>query len=215
MLPKGVSFHVTRLLLEHGTPEALDAMAGQAPAAAQLLKTSRVHAICYGCTIGSLYRGKSGERELAARLEDAASTPVVMMAASAAEALATLGAKRIAVANPYTAKINDLVQRYLQESGFEVAAIETLPTPESWDITKIKPNQVVNLAKAALRRGGSVDTLFLSCGNMRTIDVIDRIERETGCPTVSSNQALLWAALKATGVSEPVVGFGDLLANRL
>jgi maleate isomerase len=138
-----------------------------------------------------------------------------MMAASAAEALATLGAKRIAVANPYTAKINDLVQRYLQESGFEVAAIETLPTPESWDITKIKPNQVVNLAKAALRRGGSVDTLFLSCGNMRTIDVIDRIERETGCPTVSSNQALLWAALKATGVSEPVVGFGDLLANRL
>jgi maleate isomerase len=215
MLPKGVSYHVTRLLLERGTPEALDAMTSKAPEAARLLKTSRVNAICYGCTIGSLYRGRAGESELGARLEDAASAPVVMMAASAAEALAALGARRVAVANPYTAQINELVLRYLEESGFEVAAIATVSISESWNITMLKPDEVVALARTALQRAGSADALFLSCGNMRSIDVIDRIEKETGCPTVSSNQAMLWKALKVIGISESVPGFGSLLQDRL
>jgi maleate isomerase len=210
MLPKGVSFHVTRLLLETGTRDALDRMATSAPEAARLLKTSRVHALCYGCTIGSLYRGRAGERELAERLEDATSTPAVMMAASAAEALVALGAQRIAIANPYTSEINELVRGYLEEYGFTIKAIETISIADSWSITKLQPEEVLALARAALLRAGSVDALFLSCGNMRTIDVLDRIERETGCPTISSNQAMLWRALRLVGVSDPIPGFGRL-----
>lgn len=211
MLPKGVSFHVTRLLLECGTTEALDAMAKQAPDAAALLKTSRVHAICYGCTIGSLYRGRAGEDELARKLSDVASAPAVMMANSAVEALRALGASRIAVANPYTAETNARVRAYLEECGFEIAAIETASIAESWNITKLRPDEVYALAVRAIERAGRLDALFLSCGNMRSIDVIARIEADTGVPTISSNQAMLWKALRTVGVNEPLPGFGRLL----
>jgi maleate isomerase len=210
MLPKGVSFHVTRLLLERGTAESLDHMASQAPEAARLLKTSRVNAVCYGCTIGSLYRGRAGEADVARRLAEAAGAPAVMMAASAAEALHSLGAKRIAVANPYTAEINALVRCYLQEWDFDVKLIEHLSIPESWSITKLTPQDVMTLALSTLRRAGTVDGLFLSCGNMRTIETIGRIESETGCPTVSSNQAMLWRVLRTVGVTDSLPGFGRL-----
>jgi maleate isomerase len=187
ILPKGVSFHVTRLLLERATAAALDAMAARAPEAAYLLKTSRVNALCYGCTLGSLHRGRPGEQELANKLSEAASAPAIMMADSAVQAL--------------------------EGRGFEIAVIETVSIPESWNITKLKSQDVFDLATRALRKAGKVDALFLSCGNMRTIDVIERIEAETGVPTISSNQAMLWKALQTVGVNGPLPGFGRLLGR--
>ena len=210
MLPKGVSFHVTRLLLERGTEEALDAMAQMAPEAAMLLKTSRVDALCYGCTIGSLYRGRSGEQELASRLAEASAAAVVMMADSAVEALRVLGARRVAVANPYKPEINRLVRNYLEEAGFEVTTIESMTIAESWDITKLTPQDVYDLAKRALAVG-TPDAIFLSCGNMRTIETIARIEQDFGIPTISSNQAMLWNALRKVGVKASLPGYGQLM----
>lgn len=213
MLPKGVSHHVTRLLLERGTPEALDAMAGRAPEAARLLKTSRVDAICYGCTIGCVYQGRAGEAALSSKLADAAAAPSVMMADGAVEALRAFGARRIAMANPYTQETNVFLRRYLEERGFEVATIEAASIADSWSITRLTSNEVFALAEHALGNAGNVDALFLSCGNMRTIDVIERIEAEFGLPTISSNQAMLWQALKVVKVTEPIRGFGRLLDN--
>ncbi len=213
MLPKGISFHVTRLLLERGTTESLDSMAERAPEAASLLKTSRVQAICYGCTIGSLYRGRENEMALAARLAEAAGAPAVMMADSAAEALKSFGARRIVIANPYTSETNERVKVYLSERGFDVVAIEAMSIAESWDITKLKPSDVRDLTIGAVRKAEKVDAIFLSCGNMRTIDVIEGIERETGLPVISSNQAMLWKALHTVGFKEPFRGFGRLLSQ--
>lgn len=213
MLPKGVSFHVTRLMLERATTESLDRMAHDAPAAARLLNTSRVHALCYGCTIGSLYRGRKGEDALVASLQEVVSVPVLTMARSAAEAMNSLGLRTIAVANPYTQEINDLVRAYLEESGFIVRTIVAEPFAESWRITELAPADVIALAKRTIAEAGEIDGLFLSCGNMRTVDVIDAIEKDTGYPVVSSNQAMLWAALKAIDVREPISAFGRLLAR--
>jgi maleate cis-trans isomerase len=43
------------------------------------------------------------------------------------------------------------------------------------------------------------------------MDAIERIERETGKPVVSTTQASIWAALRAIGWTEPVSGYGRLL----
>ncbi len=214
MLPRGVSFHVTRLLLERATPESLDRMVHEAPAAARLLRTSHVDALCYGCTIGSLHRGRAGEDALVAALREVVSVPVLTMARSTVEAMRSLGFRSIAVANPYTTEVNELVLRYLDESGFVVKRLVAEPVAESWGITDLSPADVGALALRAIREAGEIDGLFLSCGNMRTVDAIDSIERETGCPVVSSNQALLWSALQAIDVREPIRGFGSLLAQQ-
>jgi maleate cis-trans isomerase len=46
---------------------------------------------------------------------------------------------------------------------------------------------------------------------MATFPIIERLEREIGCPVVTSNQALLWASLRALGIAAPMAGFGKLL----
>jgi maleate isomerase len=41
--------------------------------------------------------------------------------------------------------------------------------------------------------------IFLSCTNLRTLDVIDALEAELGIPVVSSNLALAWDMARRTG----------------
>src|SRR5678809_373413 len=43
------------------------------------------------------------------------------------------------------------------------------------------------------------------------MDVLARVERETGKPVVSTSQASVWAALRIIGHREPVNGYGRLL----
>jgi maleate cis-trans isomerase len=43
------------------------------------------------------------------------------------------------------------------------------------------------------------------------MDAIERIERETGKPVVSTTQATIWAALRAISHNEPIEGYGRLL----
>ena len=64
--------------------------------------------------------------------------------------------------------------------------------------------EVYNLAPEA-------DGIFISCGAMRGLDIIDRLEKETGKPVTTSNQAAVRAILKLAGVWQPVQGYGRLL----
>jgi maleate cis-trans isomerase len=43
------------------------------------------------------------------------------------------------------------------------------------------------------------------------MDAIERIERETGKPVISTSQASIWAALRAIGYSAGVSDYGRLL----
>jgi maleate cis-trans isomerase len=44
-----------------------------------------------------------------------------------------------------------------------------------------------------------------------TPSVVDALERRTGRPVVASNQATIWASLRALRLVEPIRGFGRLL----
>jgi len=41
--------------------------------------------------------------------------------------------------------------------------------------------------------------VFLSCTNLRTLDIIDPLEQALGIPVISSNQALAWHMARQTG----------------
>jgi maleate cis-trans isomerase len=43
------------------------------------------------------------------------------------------------------------------------------------------------------------------------MDAIERIERETGKPVISTAQASIWAALRIIGHKESITGYGRLL----
>jgi maleate cis-trans isomerase len=75
-----------------------------------------------------------------------------------------------------------------------------------------EPEAVVRFAAAACRP--EADALLCSCTAWRSVEAVDALERRTGKPVVTSNQATIWMALGALGVSAPVRGFGRLFERR-
>lgn len=45
------------------------------------------------------------------------------------------------------------------------------------------------------------------------MEAAEALEQRTGKPVVTSNQAMVWAAFRKLGLTEPVEGFGSLLSN--
>jgi maleate isomerase len=71
------------------------------------------------------------------------------------------------------------------------------------------PESVAEFAARACRP--EADALLCSCTACRSVEAVAAIERRTGKPVVSSNQATIWTALRALGATDPIAGFGRLL----
>ena len=211
MLPRGVSYLVTRIPLKATTPEELLKMGEHAIEAAKLLASANVDLICYGCTVETILKGMDYDKTLTEDLKKVTGVPAKTMASAVVEALKEFKAQKIAVVTPYVEEINKLEKAFLENIGFEVVYEKGLGITETVEIAKISPTTVYRLGKEALSKAPQADILFISCGNLRTIEIISALEKDTGKPAVSSNQALLWSALREVGVKESIHGFGSLL----
>ncbi len=52
--------------------------------------------------------------------------------------------------------------------------------------------------------------VFISCSNLRTLDIIEKLERDLGKPVITSNQASLWGMLRLIGDRRAIPGAGRL-----
>lgn len=211
MLPRGVSYLVARIMLRASTLEEVEKMGEFELEAAKLLATADIDLICYGCTIGSMLKGAGYDKTLAANFQKATGVPTKTMTTAVMEALNELGARKLAVATPYSAEINKLEKAFLENNGFEVMYEKGLGITDTVEIAKVSPAAVYRFGKEVFSKAPEADILFLSCGNLRTIEVLSVLEKDLGKPVISSNQALLWSALRAVGVKESIHGFGSLL----
>lgn len=211
MLPRGVSYLVARMPLKATTPEELLKMGEHAIEAAQMLASASVDLLCYGCTVETVLQGIEYDQRLTRELEEATGIPAKTMAGGVVEALRELKARKLAIVTPYVQEINEREKRFMETIGFEVVYEKGLGISDTVEIAKIPPGVVYRLGMEAMAKAPEADTLFLSCGNMRTIEILSVLERDMGRPAISSNQAFLWAVLKAAGVDEPIYGFGSLL----
>jgi maleate isomerase len=62
------------------------------------------------------------------------------------------------------------------------------------------------------RRRPDAEAYFLSCTNIRAMAAIAPLERALNVPVISSNQAMLWHALRKAGVADKLQGYGRLLS---
>jgi maleate isomerase len=194
-VPPGVAFPVTRLALSGASEADYADMAGRAPDAAAILANAGADVIGYACGIGSLYRGPVAERALMERLTDAAGgRRVIGMAEAALSEVKRLGARRVTLLTPYAASVNALVQSYVEACNVSVAATVSLPVASAIAAAGLRPEQTVQAAVKAVA-AAYTDLVWIPCSNVRAIDLCHQIEVETGCPCISSNQALLTVML--------------------
>jgi maleate isomerase len=204
LLPPGVTAHFTRI--GEYDPDAVpdvDEMesfsASDAAGAARLLVAADVGVIAYGCTSGTFFRGAAFDREVRDGIAAAAGVPVVTAAGSLVAALGRLDVRRVAVAAPYVPELLDRAVAFLEESGLDVVG-RACPRERLTSVGQraLGPQDAYELAMEA--DSPDAEAIVLSCTDLRSVEAIDAIERDCGKPVVTSNQALVIAALGHLGI---------------
>jgi maleate cis-trans isomerase len=211
MAPRGVSIHGARmLLLGKATEESYHQMGADTERAAKELATAEVDVIAWGCTSGSVILPHA---TLEKRMEEASGIPAVTTTGSVLAALSAVGAKRIALGTPYVDFVNEAEVKYIEDAGFEVVAWYGLRLGDTQEerrgIGRVPPESLFRLVRYIDRP--EADTIFLSCTNMATVEMIADLEEEVGKPVVTSNQATFWRSLRTIGLPDRLEGFGSLL----
>jgi len=203
-----MSVHTQRISHTADTEENLMWMGTQVPAAAQLLAHAKVGVICYGCTAGGFLKGPQYDREIGDQIKAATGIPGATSASAITDALRALGVTRVSVATAYEPWLNEKVKQYLEAAGFEVLAIQGFGTQAHAAVT---PDRVAALAKDVDRPGAQA--VFISCSNLRTLEIIESLERDLGKPVVTSNQGSMWKMLRLVGDRRAVPGAGRLFRD--
>ena len=130
----------------------------------------------------------------------------------AVEALRRLEARKIVIASPFADDQNQLLKKFLQDSGFEVAAVKGLAVPLI-DIGRMPAQASYQLAKDAFRMAPDAQGIYMPCAQMPTFRNIAPLETDLGVPVVTSFQGMLWHAFNILGIREPIRGYGRLLES--
>jgi maleate isomerase len=212
VLTEGVTAYETRMRVEGDlTFEALRKMTGDAEAAAELLRQTGVDFICYCCMASTIVKGWDWERRLLAQFADKARKGVASANSALKDALMLVGARRLALLTPYPESLNALLPEFFAAGGFEVKTIAGPQIQEVSTVRELSPDRIYDTARALAR--DEVDAVCLLATDMQTFPIIDALERDLGLPVLTSNQALLWASLRALGINAPVDGLGRLLRS--
>lgn len=207
--PVGVAFVGSRYRMETNDRASHDRMLEELERAARELATAAVDVIIQCSTLAALHR----EAEIRNRITAATGVPGLTVLGSMEAALGAIHAHNVALASPYTDAQNDELAQHLESLGFHVVGTSGLGKEKSTEFGSEEPHVFYNHGKALARRSPDADTLLLSCGNTRTFEILEPLEWDTGLEVISSNQAALWNTLRASGIGEPIHGFGRLLAS--
>jgi maleate isomerase len=215
LVPPDVSVHITRTPFHTGSVGIPLARAVAEPAEAAAAVGSLVaiepDVVAYACTSGSFVHGLAGEHALREGMLAAGARAAVTTSGGLLEALRSLGARRVALGTPYVAELGGLLAGFLEEAGFEVASLVNLDLDAG--IADVGVSEVQRLADAAMAAAQTdddvddvPDALFLSCTNLRTVDLLPALAARYGIPVLSANQVTMWAALRAAGIETPPSG---------
>jgi maleate cis-trans isomerase len=211
--PVGVAFADTRTLLEAANEQGLAAMMTQVVRAARELATAQVDLIVQCGAPGIFLRGTGYDDEVIAQIHEATGIRSTTMMTATVDAMRAVGIRRVAVASIYIDEVNAKLETFLEEAGFEVTAIEGLQIVAPADCIGLEPDRSYRMARSVFEQQSGADGILISCGSFPTFEILDALERDTGVPVISSNQATLWKALRMLDLPDRIPGLGQLFAR--
>ena len=197
--PAGTSVHTARMYMEDTTADGENRMLDEfALPAARDLGTARPDVVVFGCTSAGALRGNDYDTMLCQRISEVAGAPVVSTIASVRTAIEAAGASRIGVVTPYVDQLNEKIKASIEADGPRVVRIAGLGITENYTIAGVGQDDIVGFAVRALgdlAESGAIDLVFASCTNFGAMAARPAIAERLGLPVVTSNQAVLDAAL--------------------
>ena len=213
LFPSGVNFIGNGVGLPGGmTIEGYEeAIPRVLPKAADLAKQGAGVISVFGSSI-TFYKGAKFHDDLIRQVEKATGRKATTQSNGLLDGLRTANARRVAVATAYTDTVTERLKIFLQEYGFEVTAAKGLGferIPEGAATHDI----LLKLGTDVYANSKKADALVVSCGALRTLDLIVPVEGVIKVPVVSSTPHGLWHGVKLLGVNARVRDYGMVMAK--
>ena len=212
-LPADVTLHTGRVAYRDITPEEQMRCVLELETESKKLADAEVDVIVFAATAPTLAKGKGYDRELIARMEDASGRPATTAATAFLDALACIGAKRIAIGAPWSRTMDKPMVAFMQAHGFTVVHSEVVGIVASIELGRVGPESAYELGLRADRP--DADAIIMPGGNWRCMSIVERLEQKLGKPVLSNNAVSLWAGLRMLGRDGGIEGYGMLLRDHL
>ncbi len=214
-VPDNVTVNYNRLSRPHSvsTKDSLLSMVPSLERAARDLAQVHPEVILFACTSGSFLEGRGKEDDLARRIREYTGIPGITTSMAVVDALHALRMKRIYMITPYPDDINEEEVEFLAHYGVQVTGYDSFRCTVTEHTAAVSSEAVAELALECRDEIAQGDGLFISCTQLLTMDRIESLESAFDRPVVTSNQATLFAGLKALGVSTQGLRGGRLFES--
>ena len=207
-----VAFYATRIMAKGNlTGEAVLKMEATVDRAVDELVATGVDVIVYADMVTTFIMDRNWNEIRTAEIANRAGIPCVSAWTALREALEGLKIERFGVGTPYPADIHELVPDYFTDKGYVITADDTLDVLSMSEVAKVKSELIFRVARSISL--APAEAVVLLATDLHTFDILDEMENELGIPVLSSNQTILWAALKTVGYSAATHGPGRLLSQ--
>lgn len=208
--PDGVVAHTARLRMTGPYFMELDALLPKVSEAAEMLADAICGSIVFHCTANSMAAGLAGEKRIAGAIEKATGLTAATTASATMAAFEALEAKRVVLVSPYLRAPHEHEIEFLEEAGCEIVGERNLGLAGSEAYSAMPPSDWVDTLRAM--KNDRADVYFASCANIRVIEALEEMEDILDAPVVTSNQLVIWQALRLAGIKDPIPGLGRLAA---
>jgi maleate isomerase len=208
-LPQGCAAYATRIMARGDlTPAAVRRMERDVDAAMAAISATGVDVIAY-CDMVTTFIMDPGWNEAAMqRFSAATGVPCISAWTALRDALARLGARRVAVGTPYPAAIHALVSPFFLRNGFEVKTHASLEILAMREVPTVGAERLAEFVRKLDPSG--CDALVLLATDLPTFASIAALEDRYGIAVLTSNQTILWRALRELGAAVAVANLGKI-----
>lgn len=204
-ISNGVGFNgMTIESYEEAIPRVLPRAAELADRGADLISV-------FGSSI-TFYKGAEFHDELIRKVSEHTGRKATTQSAGLLDGLRHVNARRVVLATAYTDVVTGRLKVFLEENGFEVVGAKGLGFVRIPEGAATQPI-LHELGVEAYTSGSRVDAVVMSCGGLRTLDVIVPLEASIGVPVVSSTPHGLWHCARMLGLEARIDGYGMIMSS--
>jgi maleate isomerase len=206
--PPGIAPYATRLRMTGSHFMPLDELLPKVAEASELLADAKCDPVVFHCTANSMASGMDGEKRITDAIAEATGVQATTTAAATMAALEALDARRIVLVSPYVRKTHEHELNFMAEAGIEVVGERNLGLNGSDAYCSTPPAKWIEVLRDL--KNDRADAYFASCANITAIEAIDEMEEMLGKPVLTSNQVVIWQALRMAGIGDALLGLGRL-----
>jgi len=211
--PRSVTPHITRLRMTGPHRKPLDTLQPMIAEASASLCDAKCDVISFHCTVTSMSGGPQGEIDILDSLKRGGAQKIATTSTAIKAALDHLKAKRIALITPYDQHKTHEEVEFLTACGFDVISYK------GWDLRHsdeycTTPADVWHERVLAARHADA-DVYLLSCANIRALGIIASLEAQLRTTVITSNQVVIWDALRQLSISHDNPTAGSLFTGHI